>query len=159
LDSEVHLFAFWCKYEDLNIFGGEDATKERWELWNKDIAEVFLNPQPERLWHYYEFEVAPNNQWIDLEITGKGISDHDAKWNSNFGHAAQVDSKNHVWTAEMRIPLSALNVSDPKPESNGARTSIARPDWAMMRNANFLPGTWLRKAGRFTHRTTSESCV
>jgi len=51
------------------------------ELWNKDVAEVFLNPQPERLWHYYEFEVAPNNQWIDLEIAGKGISDHDAKWN------------------------------------------------------------------------------
>jgi len=107
-------FAFWCKYENLNIFDGEDATKERWELWNKDVAEVFLNPQPERLWHYYEFEVAPNNQWIDLEITGKGISDHDAKWNSNFDHAAHVDSKNHVWTAEMRIPLSALNVSDPK---------------------------------------------
>src|SRR5882724_1163170 len=57
-------FAFWCKYEDLNIFAGEDATKERWELWNKDVAEVFLNPQPGRLWHYYEFEVAPSNQWI-----------------------------------------------------------------------------------------------
>jgi len=107
-------FAFWCKYEDLNIFAGEDATNERWELWNKDVAEVFLNPQPERLWHYYEFEVAPNNQWIDLEITGKGISDHDAKWNSNFDHATHVDPKNHIWTAEMRIPLSALNVSQPK---------------------------------------------
>src|SRR5262249_7365704 len=27
-------FAFWCKYEHLNVFEGEDAEKERWELWN-----------------------------------------------------------------------------------------------------------------------------
>ena len=107
-------FAFWCKYERLNTFEGEDTAKERWELWNKDVAEVFLNPQPERLWHYYEFEVAPNNQWVDLEITGKGIQSHDAKWNSGFEHATHVDSQNHIWTTEMRIPLSSMNVSEPK---------------------------------------------
>jgi hypothetical protein len=107
-------FAFWCKYERLNIYEGEDPEKERWELWNKDVAEVFLNPQPERLWHYYEFEVAPNNQWVDLDITGQGIGTHDAKWNSGFEHATHLDSKNHIWTMEMRIPLSSMNVSAPK---------------------------------------------
>jgi len=107
-------FAFWCKYERLNTFEGEDPAKERWELWNKDVAEVFLNPQPERLWHYYEFEVAPNNQWVDLEITGKGIEAHDAKWNSGFEHATHLDSQKHIWTTEMRIPLSSMNVSEPK---------------------------------------------
>ena len=107
-------FAFRCKYERLNTLEGEDPAKERWELWNKDVAEVFLNPQPERLWHYYEFEVAPNNQWIDLEITGKGIEAHDAKWNSGFEHATHIDSQNHIWTTEMRIPLSSMNVSEPK---------------------------------------------
>jgi len=107
-------FALWCKYESLSVFEGEDPAKERWELWNKDVAEVFLNPQVERLWHYYEFEVAPNNQWIDLEITGKGIEAHDAKWNSGFEHATHVDSQNRVWTVEMRIPLSSMNVAEPK---------------------------------------------
>lgn len=107
-------FAFWCKYERLNTFEGEDPAKERWELWNKDVAEIFLNPQPERLWHYYEFEVAPDNQWIDLEITGKGIEAHDAKWNSGFEHATHIDSENHIWTTEMRIPLSSMNASEPK---------------------------------------------
>ena len=107
-------FFFWCKYERLNVFEGEDSLKERWQLWNKDVVEVFLNPEPERLWHYYEFEVAPTNQWIDLEITGKGIESHDAKWNSGFEHATHVDSRNHIWTAEMRIPLSSMNVSEPK---------------------------------------------
>ncbi len=70
IDRYVY-FAFWCRYDSLNVYEGEDIVKERWELWNRDVAEVFLNPQPERISHYYEFEVAPNNQWIDLEIEKK----------------------------------------------------------------------------------------
>src|SRR6266404_2398164 len=51
-------FAFWCRYDSLNLYEGENIVKERWELWNRDVAEVFMNPQPERISHYYEFEVA-----------------------------------------------------------------------------------------------------
>ncbi len=104
-------FAFWCRYDSLNLYEGENIVKERWELWNRDVAEVFLNPQPERISHYYEFEVAPNNQWIDLEIEKKNNPFNDASWNSGFEHATRIDSKNHVWTAEMRIPLSAIKAS------------------------------------------------
>ena len=108
-------FAFSCKYEALNVFEGEDSSKERWELWNRDVAEVFLNPQPERQLHYYEFEVAPNNQWIDLEITRGEKPKHDASWNSGFAHATQVDEMNHIWAAEMRIPLASVSVLEAKP--------------------------------------------
>jgi alpha-galactosidase len=103
-------FAFWCRYEALNTYEGEDISKERWELWNRDVVEVFLNPHPERVTHYYEFEVAPNNQWIDLEIEKNNKPFNDPTWNSGFEHATRVDSKNHVWTAEMRIPLQAIKV-------------------------------------------------
>src|SRR5436309_5537727 len=61
-------FFFWCRYNSLNVYQGEDPKVERWHLWDRDVAEVLLNPQPERVNHYYEFEVAPNNQWTDLEI-------------------------------------------------------------------------------------------
>lgn len=108
-------FAFACQYDALNVFEGEDTSKERWELWNRDVAEVFLNPQPERQLHYYEFEVAPNNQWIDLEITRGEKPNHDTSWNSRFEHATRIDSKNHVWTAEMRIPLVSMGVLEVKP--------------------------------------------
>ena len=47
----------------------------------------FSNPQPERITHYYEFEVAPNNQWIDLEIEKTKTPFNDAAWNSGFSHA------------------------------------------------------------------------
>ncbi len=101
-------FAFWCKYSTLNTYEGENPAKERWELWNRDVVEVFVNPQPERVNHYYEFEVAPNNQWIDLEIDKDKVPFNDAAWDSHFDHATQVDPKSHVWTCEMRIPIKSI---------------------------------------------------
>ena len=101
-------FAFWCKYKEINTYKSEDPAKERWELWERDVVEVFLNPEPEKVNHYYEFEVAPNNQWLDLEIDLDATPFNDAGWNSGFEHAVRIDEKRHLWTCEMRIPLSAL---------------------------------------------------
>jgi alpha-galactosidase len=108
-------FAFWNKYTTLNIYEGEDPAKERWELWNRDVAEVFINPRPQDVNHYYEFEVAPNNQWIDLEINLDKDPPHDPSWNSHFEHAVRVDAKNRVWTVEMRIPVAPMNVTSMTP--------------------------------------------
>ena len=110
-------FAFQCKYSTLNIYAGEDPAKERWELWNRDVVEVFANPEPARVNHYYEFEVAPTNQWIDLEIDKDKVPFNDASWDSNFEHATRVDAKNHVWTCEMRIPVWSMNVLRVEPNT------------------------------------------
>jgi alpha-galactosidase len=110
--TETHIyFFFWGRYESLNVYEGEDAGPERWQLWDRDVVEVFLNPQPQLVNHYYEFEVAPNNQWVDLEIDKTKQPFNDVSWNSGFEHATRIDDKNHIWTAEMRIPISSMNVS------------------------------------------------
>src|SRR5437867_7699003 len=109
--TETHIYFFIrCCYDSLNVYQGEYPKVERWLLWDRDVVEVFLNPQPERVNHYYEFEVAPNNQWIDLEIDKTKNPFNDAAWNSGFEHATRIDAKNHVWTAEIRIPISSMNV-------------------------------------------------
>ena len=108
-------FAFWSRYDSLNVYEGEDPAAERWQLWDRDVVEVFMNPQPERVSHYFEFEVAPNNQWVDLEIDKTKVPFNDVSWNSHFEHATRIDSKNRTWTAEMRIPLSAINVNAIRP--------------------------------------------
>jgi hypothetical protein len=113
-DNYVY-FAFRCKYDALNVYEGEDASKERLGLWERDVAEVFLNPQPETITHYYEFEVAPNNQWVDLEIDKTKDPFGDANWNSGFAHATKIDARNHIWTAEFRIPLSSMKVASIRP--------------------------------------------
>ncbi|MFN8009248.1 MAG: carbohydrate-binding family 9-like protein [Terriglobia bacterium] len=109
--TEYVYFAFRCKYSVLNIYEGEDALKERWELWDRDVAEVFINPQPERIHHYYEFEVAPNNMWIDLEIDKEKDPFTNAKWNSQFDHVARIDERSKHWSCEVRIPVKSMKAS------------------------------------------------
>lgn len=103
-------FGFFCPYQELNIYPDEDPVPERWELWKRDVAEVFINPFPEQIRHYWEFEVAPNNQWIDLEIDLDKDPFHDAGWDSSFLHATRVDPNARVWTCEMRIPVSSFGL-------------------------------------------------
>jgi len=141
-------FAYRCNYTTLNVYEGGDPDKDFWALWDRDVVEVFLNPQPERLKHYYEFEVAPNNLWIDLEIDLDQQPFNDAAWNSGFAHATHVDAQHHVWTCEMRIPVAALKA--PKPLAAGAawRLNFFRADgpgndtrrrflaWSLVHNQN-----------------------
>jgi Carbohydrate family 9 binding domain-like len=103
-------FAFWCPYQTLTVYQGEDATVERERLWERDVVEAFIAPDPQKPSHYYEFEIAPNNQWmdIDVELTRKPFND--AHWSSGFEHATKVDAVKRSWTAEMRIPLHSMGV-------------------------------------------------
>jgi hypothetical protein len=101
-------FAFWCRYSTLNVYSDVDPSKDFWGLWERDVVEVFVNPQPQRVNHYYEFEVAPNNLWIDLEIDLDKTPFNDPGWNSKFTHATHVDAGRKLWTCEMRIPLRAI---------------------------------------------------
>jgi Domain of unknown function (DUF4091)/Carbohydrate family 9 binding domain-like len=105
-------FADRCKYTTLNVFENADPAVEKWELWNRDVVEVFINPQPERVNHYYEFEVSPNNLWIDLEINKDQSPFNDASWDSHFDHATRIDPERHVWTCEMRIPVDSMGANE-----------------------------------------------
>jgi len=121
-------FAYRCKYTVLNVYDSKDLSKDFWTLWDRDVVEVFLNPQPERLNHYYEFEVAPNNLWIDLEIDLDKKPFNEAAWESHFQHATRVDAQNHVWTCEMRIPVDSMGVNKPLAANDAWRINIFRAD-------------------------------
>jgi alpha-galactosidase len=120
-------FAFRGKYTTLNLFEGKHPDQDFWKLWERDVVEVFLNPEPARPNHYYEFEVAPNNLWIDLEINLEKSS-YDPKWNSGFAHATRIDAQKHVWTCEMRIPARALGVLKPLAANSEWRLNFFRAD-------------------------------
>jgi hypothetical protein len=98
------------------VFEGEDPHAERWELWDRDVVEAFIAPDPARSSHYFEFEVAPNNQWVDLEIDLSRQPFNSAQWNSGFEHATRVDAVRHLWTSEWRIPVASLSRSGITPE-------------------------------------------
>jgi Carbohydrate family 9 binding domain-like len=105
-------FAFRCRFSTLNVYADEDTAKEKWELWNRDVVEVFINPQPGHVNHYYEFEVSPNNQWIDLEIDKDKTPFNDPGWNSGFLHSTRIDAAHQLWLCEMRIPVGPMGVEE-----------------------------------------------
>lgn len=45
-------------------------TKTR-GLWDRDVCEIFLAPNKDEFRKYFEFEIAPNGEWIDLGIHQK----------------------------------------------------------------------------------------
>ena len=61
-------------------------------LWDRDVCEIFLAPNRANARKYFEFEIAPNGEWIDLGIYQKPderITDWD--YNSEMQSAAQVE--------------------------------------------------------------------
>ncbi len=129
--------AFRCRYQTLNIYQGEDPGPERWQLWEKDVAEAFINPNPDHPFHYYEFEIAPNNQWLDLEINLARNPMSDAHWNSGFEHRTHIDPARHLWTVEMRIPVAAMTHTPIEPGSEW-RVNFYRCDGPGSGNARRL---------------------
>ena len=75
------------------------------------MVEAFIDPQPEGFTHYYEFEVAPNNQWWDLEIDLTKKQMGDGGWDSHFEHVTKIDAEHKVWVVEMRIPVRSMKVN------------------------------------------------
>jgi alpha-galactosidase len=95
---------FVCSYRQLCFFHDSDPNGRRDHLWDRDVAEIFLQPQPSRERYYKEFEIAPNGMWIDLDISPSGLAD----LKSGLSRSVHVDQEKHIWTAEMAIPVEAI---------------------------------------------------
>ncbi len=74
------------------------AAKTR-GLWDRDVCEIFLAPNKDEFRKYFEFEIAPNGEWIDLGIYQKPderITDWD--YRSGMKSAAKIE-KNKIVSA------------------------------------------------------------
>lgn len=80
-------------------------------LWDRDVCEIYVAPNPEAPWRYFEFEAAPTGEWVDLGILLTAEGRHtDWDYSSGFTVAARL-SKSEL-TVGMKIPWSD---SIPKP--------------------------------------------
>jgi hypothetical protein len=76
-------------------------------LWDRDVCEIFLAPNKNEPRKYFEFEIAPNGEWIDLGIHQKPderITDWD--YDSGMKSAARIE-KDKVFMA-IKIPWKAF---------------------------------------------------
>jgi alpha-galactosidase len=98
---------FECHYHELFVFEDSDPNGRRDHLWDRDVAEAFLQPDPSRERFYREFEVSPNGMWVDLDIFPGGLAD----LKSGLQRSVVRDEKSQVWTAELAIPIASLTTN------------------------------------------------
>jgi hypothetical protein len=119
-------FLFTCPYEQLHLKPNPNISHETNELWNWDVAEVFIGSDFSDIKHYKEFEVSPQGEWVDLDINLHNPHHEDGwTWNSGFKAVARIDQEKHVWYAAMRIPFSAID-SRPPAIGNKMRINLFR---------------------------------
>ena len=68
-------------------------------LWDRDVCEIFLAPDKTSPRKYFEFEIAPNGEWIDL-----GIYQLPDKRETDWDYASGMQSKSligkdRIWMA------------------------------------------------------------
>jgi hypothetical protein len=114
LNRETRVRALWsrdtlylrfeCRYRELHVFADSDPNGRRDQLWDRDVAEAFLQPDPSQPRAYKEFEVSPNGLWIDLDISPGAKPD----LKSGLQRSVVLDESAHTWAAELAIPMKAL---------------------------------------------------
>ena len=108
---ETLFLRFHCNYKNITVFPDARADGWRYELWDRDVAETFLQPDSSDPFVYREFEVSPNGYWIDLAVSHGKIEE----LHSGLRRRVVLDEKAKSWTAEMAIPMKYLTTQfDPK---------------------------------------------
>jgi alpha-galactosidase len=102
--AEALFLRFRSKYRTISVFSDAAANGWRDQLWDRDVAEVFLQPDASNLRKYKEFEVSPNGYWIDLDIAPG--EKHDLK--SGMQRRVVLDEPAKAWIAELAIPMKSL---------------------------------------------------
>lgn len=103
-----------AQHEPLIVSDTFDLTQKSIGLWDRDVCEIFVAPDLDQPNKYYEFEVAPTGEWLDvaLEVSPEGRA---ADWDYNSGMtvASRVENDKVIsairieWTAFDRTPHSA----------------------------------------------------
>ena len=111
-EEALHVRFVGKQQESLIVTDHPNTDKKTLGLWDRDVCEIFLAPNPEEPWRYFEFEAAPTGEWVDLGITVKPEG-RETDWDfaSGFTTAAKLEGERLL--VGMRIPWSE---SIPKPQ-------------------------------------------
>ena len=102
-NKALHLRYVCNQTEPLVVNEKPETEKKRMGLWDRDVCEIFIAPDPDVVERYLEFEAAPNGEWLDVAIHWTPEKrESDWEFSSHMTTATQI-GKDRVMTA-MRIP-------------------------------------------------------
>lgn len=109
--SDRHLYVhFYARQSGPLIVSDKPVfTKKTMNLWDRDVVELFVAPDRHEPGKYFEFEVAPTGEWLDLAIdvtSGERVTD----WDYNSGLEAAARIEDDCVLMAMKIPWEAFGL-------------------------------------------------
>jgi len=101
---ETLFLRFRARYRVITVFSDAEPNGRRDQLWDRDVAEVFLQPDASTPRRYKEFEVSPNGFWIDLDIAPG--EKHDLK--SGLRCRVVLNEAAKTWIADLALPVKSI---------------------------------------------------
>lgn len=106
-DTALYVRFDAAQNEELVVTDEPRLDSKTYGLWDRDVCELFVAPSREVANRYFEFEVAPTGEWVDvgIEVTAaQRISDFD--YASHMTTAAKILAGRVVMA--VKIPWSAF---------------------------------------------------
>ena len=108
---------FVCgQHEPLVVNPEPQLDKKTIGLWDRDVCEIFISPNPDEPERYFEYEAAPTGEWVDLAIR-LAPEGRQTDWEFCSGMSTASRVKDEELTTIIRIPWSG---SLPKPKQGDA---------------------------------------
>ena len=77
--------------EPLIVTDKPDLTKKTMNLWDRDVCEIFVAPDVNEPRKYFEFEIAPTGEWVDVALDATvGERKSDLEYKSGMESAVNV---------------------------------------------------------------------
>lgn len=107
--DERALYARFVCAQREPLIASEHPQRERKTpgLWDRDVCEMFVAPRADEVERYFEFEVAPTGEWLDLAVrfTAQG---RETDWDFHSGMEAAARIAADSVTIAMRVPWEAF---------------------------------------------------
>ena len=111
-DQALHVRYVCHQAEPLIVNDQPQIGNKTMGLWDRDVCEIFIAPDPNIVEHYYEIEAAPTGEWLDVAVRwAPERRESDWEFNSHMTTAACVEEDRI--TIAMAIPWSE---SIPQPQ-------------------------------------------
>ena len=110
-DEALHVRFVGNQHEPLVVSPEPGTDRKTLGLWDRDVCEIFVAPNPENPARYFEFEAAPTGEWVDLGIL-LTPSGRQTDWDFESGMRSAAKVEETRIKVAMTIPWSA---SIPKP--------------------------------------------
>lgn len=115
--EESLVVRFVCRQnEPLIVSANPQLNQKTIGLWERDVCEIFIAPDPNTPERYFEFEAAPTGEWVELgiRVTAEG---RETDWEFHSGMSVGTKVSRNQIIIGMRIPWSE---SLPKPQRGDA---------------------------------------